>query len=110
MNMGFNSIEELKAKYARDFPDYNKKRVCIMCGKLFMSGKPHNVCLGCAMKNGLFKEAPKPQKKKFELKIQHIQLLSLVIVTILLLVVGYATDMLGLACLAVLVAIVAILT
>ena len=56
---GWNLDEQkLKAEFDRKHPDWNKKRKCIYCGDTFWSGKPHNVCLTCAVKHNLFKPAP----------------------------------------------------
>ncbi|MBR4407530.1 MAG: hypothetical protein IKT27_04365 [Clostridia bacterium] len=108
---GWNLDEKkLKAEFDRKYPNYNKKRKCSICGATFASGKPRNICLGCAMKNGLFIEAPKRENKATWWTLKRIRLVGLVVASLSILACGYMTDCMGVAVLATIISIIAILT
>lgn len=108
---GWNLDEKkLKAEFDRKYPNYNQNRKCSICGATFASGKPRSVCLGCAMKNGLFIEAPKRESKATWWTLKRIRLVGLIAASLSILACGYMTDCMGVAVLATIISIIAILT
>lgn len=61
---GWNlDYQALEADYRAKHPNYNRNRVCTVCGGHFASGKPRSMCLGCMRNAGLIMEAT-PVKAK----------------------------------------------
>lgn len=99
---GWNLDEKkLKAEFDRKFPNYNKTRKCVICGETFASGKPRSVCLGCAMKNGLFHEAPKREVKESWWTARRVQVAATVVAMATVTTVGIVTHNLNCAILAI---------
>jgi len=104
---GWNLDEKkLKAEFDRKFPNYNKTRKCVICGETFASGKPRSVCLGCAMKNGLFHEAPKREVKESWWTARRVQVAATLMAMATALTVGIVSHNLACALLAVVISLI----